>query len=475
VPRWRPALVVLGLAVLALEGLFHAETAAAITVWDTSTAYGHCYLVLPIALYLAWERRAAFTGLVPRPVPWLALLALPAAGVWFAADRFGVMEARQFVVLGLFWLLMLSVLGWRLGRVLAVPLAYLVFLVPFGAFLVPMLQDITAHFIDVGLNLFDIPHVVTDTLIEIPEGNFRVATACAGLRFLIAAVAFGALYACVIYRDAGRRLTFIAVSMVVPVLANGVRALGIVLLGHVLGSAEAGAADHIIYGWLFFSAVIAVLLLLGLPFRQDGQAFAPPAEPAAPRAVPWVGRCWGAAVTVLLLAGAGPAAAAWLDHLGQAQSAALSGEAARRIAALAPPPGCAAAPEPVLPGPGVRHFTCDGMTLEARIRLFGPLAGPATLAAWRDATTWASEEDANTVQLDLPGARWHLVSTSDPARSVAAALWLDGRPAPSGLALRRRMALGNDAGAVLVTIAVPAATPAALAFITSLARAHPAP
>jgi len=37
-------------------------------------------------------------------------------------------------------------------------------------------------------------------------------------------------------------------SIVVPIIANGFRALGIVWLGHILGSAEAAATDHVLYG-----------------------------------------------------------------------------------------------------------------------------------------------------------------------------------------------------------------------------------
>src|ERR1700742_3821081 len=98
---------------------------------------------------------------------------------------------------------------------LSAPLLYLFFLVPFGAFLTPVLQGFTAHFIDVGLGVLGIPHVVDAYFIEIPEGRFVVAEACAGLRFLIASIAFGVLYACLMYRGIWRRLGFIAASMVV--------------------------------------------------------------------------------------------------------------------------------------------------------------------------------------------------------------------------------------------------------------------
>ncbi len=470
---WTPALLARGGGAAVLAALFHAETLAAVRVWNESTAFGHCYLVAPIAGWLAWERRGAWAVLSPRPRPSVALLALPLAGIWFAADRLGLMEGRQLAVLAVVWVLVFAVLGPRIGWALAVPLAYLVFLVPFGGFLVPALQGFTARFIDAGLALLDIPHLVTATLIEIPEGNFRVAEACAGLRFLIAAIAFGALYACVIYRDPWRRVGFIAACVAVPVLANGARALGIVLLGHARGSAEAGAVDHVVYGWLFFRLVIVLLLLLGLPFRQDSRPFVPILSPSPPPQAaarsPLV-----AMAALLLLAASGPATAAWLDQRAQALEAALTGTVDRLAAALVAPPGCVAAP----PDGGPRRFACGGVQLEMRVRVFGPLAGPAVLAAWRDATSWASKEDADTTWLDLPNGRWLLVATHDPDRAAAAALWLDGAPAVPGLALRQRLALATiglgRAPVTLATIDTAATGPAALAAIRALARAWPA-
>jgi exosortase/archaeosortase family protein len=80
------------------------------------------------------------------------------------------------------------------------------------------------------------------------------------------------------YRSWKRRAAFIVVSIIVPIIANGMRVWGIVVLGYWLGDAQAATADHLIYGWVFFSMVSIILILLGLPFRQEVPAFAiPPA------------------------------------------------------------------------------------------------------------------------------------------------------------------------------------------------------
>lgn len=434
----RPALIGLAAGLACFGLLFHAEAVAAVDVWSTSTAYSHCFLVLPVALWLAWDRRAAARGLAPEPTAWPTLAAVPLGLAWFVAERLGLMEGRQLAVMLMLQALLVALLGWRLARAFAPAVIYLIFLVPVGSFLVPSLQHFTAGFIDAGLDIAGIPHFVDSFTIEIPEGIFYVAEACAGLRFLIAAVAFGALYGFMMYRGTGRRLGFLAASVIVPIVANGIRALGIVIAGHLIGNAEAAAADHIIYGWVFFSAVIVLLAVAGLPFRETTPA-PPPVPPAAPAAPASAGQAVWVAGIVALLAAAGPVAVSALARPAAAPTLALPGFAATpRCPTLGDPPG------------GPQHFSCGGVPLIARVRVLPAGAPPADLRAARaEATGERDAADSVTSTLAVPEtdpAAWRLVELDDPVRLTATATWIDGRPNTGGLAGRLRLAWESIAG-----------------------------
>ena len=126
---------------------------------------------------------------MPRPIA--ALLVLPLGVAWLAAERLGIMEGRQLVAISTVQVLFLAMLGRRLWLAMLGPLLYLYFLVPFGDFLTPKLQDVTTWFIRYGVDILGIPAYIDGYIIEIPEGTFFVAEACAGLRFLIASIASG--------------------------------------------------------------------------------------------------------------------------------------------------------------------------------------------------------------------------------------------------------------------------------------------
>ncbi len=368
-------------------------------------------------------------------MPAAALLTLPCIAVWLFAERLGLMEGRQLAALATVWVLVFAVLGPRVFWAFAVPLGYLVFLVPFGAFLVPALQGVTARFIDAGLGVLAIPHTVDQTSIEIPEGQFLVAEACAGLRFLIASIAFGALYAVTVYRSPGRRIAFIAVSIVVPILANGIRALGIVLLGHLKGSAAAGAVDHILYGWLFFSAVLLLLVILGLPFRQDTAARVDHAPRLSRRAA---GRdVLAAAGLTLALAFVGPSVAWGLSR--RAWTEAIPSPIP--LTRLVLPAGCRS-----MPAVPERHFDCGGAEVRVIVETRGPHADAGMIIA--DLRAYApvapvidgDAEDVHHATFADGNGLWRLDSTEQPEAATAAAVWLGGRFSPGDL--KDRAALG---------------------------------
>jgi exosortase A len=455
----RDTRVGLAIGLVGLGALFHAEVAAAVRTWIASTAYNHCFLVIPIVAYLIWDRRASLQGLTAAPMPFAAVLVLPLGAVWLAAERLGIMEGRQLAAVSMFEVLFLALFGRHLWRALSGPLLYLYFLVPFGDFLTPQLQDFTSWFTQHGLNILGIPAYIDGYIIEIPEGTFFVAEACAGLRFLIASVAFGVLYALLMYRSTGRRIVFVVASVIVPIIANGFRALGIVVLGHVLGSAQAAATDHVLYGWMFFSVVILLLIALGLPFRQDEQperavASAMPTDPGAARAGVFAG------LAVAVAAALGPLVVTGLTTA-----------SATPVAVLQPfdlAPACVNEGSAGTPSWGsvghaiVQRVRCGVTEMNVETEVFPSRSTAAPINAERRHLTRSPDADdvseapvLTKTGAALPG--WRFIRADSPGFFVAAAgLWIDGQPATPGLRMRLLMARTSVTGVnhapVLVTI-----------------------
>lgn len=270
--------------------LIHYATAAAIVgVWMRSDTFAHGFVIPPIVGWMIWRRRRRLSALPVRPAP-AALLALTALGaLWLPSELANVQVLQQYLFALMLVATVPAVLGIAHARALSYPLCYLLLAVPFGEILIPPLIEFTAQCTVFLLQLTGIPVFRENNYLSLPSGNWSVVDACSGLRYLIASLALGAMYADMTYRGARRRLLFIAVSAVVPVFANALRAFMIVLIGHWSNMTLAIGIDHLIYGWVFFGVVSALLFWVGARWRDvdHGDAGAPPATPA-PAPVPGV-------------------------------------------------------------------------------------------------------------------------------------------------------------------------------------------
>lgn len=456
------AAIVIGLALFGFA--FRSEVSHAIKVWIASTAYDHCFLVLPIAAWLFWDRRYRLDRLSPEPFPLAIPLAAVFAIVWFLAQRLGVMEGRQLAAMAMLQALLLGVLGPRIYRAMIAPFLYLFFLVPFGGFLVPALQHFTTEFAARGLVVLGVPNFVHGNEIEIAQGTFRIAQACAGLRFLIAAIAFSVLYSLLIFRSLWKRLTFIAISLFVPVIANGFRALGIVWLGHALGSAQAAATDHVLYGYLFFSIVLALLILLGLPFREDaGDYRTAKLGTVAPTRRSFSGPVWLPAIGVGSIAMIVSIAGTRLDLAAARHPFAPPS----RFATCKPLSG-ATSPRWVTRGGRLARFSCDGGDIVLSIVAFPRQIDPEPVVDTQRRLGGLNWREVHMASLRLGGNRpaWTLAISRHGKKVVASILKLDGHLSEGTLRARTHMVLNEVFGEAKPAFVLAARTsgPAAAAL-----------
>jgi exosortase A len=263
--------IVLG-TLLALNGTVQAL----ITTWYESNVFNHCFLIVPIAAYLGWQRRAHLAAATVAPEWRGVILVALAALVWLfgaATDTLIIEEVSLVIIVQA---LILTIFGASIFRILLFPLLFLFFAVPFGVELVPELQTVTAFLSVTLLKLVGVPVFSDGYLISVPSGNWYVADACSGIRYVIASLALGALFAGLMYVTWWRRLLVLVVAVIVPIIANGIRAFGIILLAYESNNELAQGIDHLIYGWLFFTLVSCLVLAVGMSFRETTQSASRP-------------------------------------------------------------------------------------------------------------------------------------------------------------------------------------------------------
>lgn len=299
---WGRALAVLGAAWLGLFWVTFEQWAQMAHQWWNIDTYSHILLIPPIVAWLAWNRMAELAKLVP--VGWLPGMAGVILGllVWLAGTWQDINLIAQAGTVFAFQSAVFAVLGLRAGLLLVFPLGYMAFLVPFGDEIIPPLQFVTAE-IATALTMWSgIDTVADGILIDTPAGLFIVAEECSGVKFLVAMVALGVLVAHTCFSSWNRRAWFLLACVVVPILANGIRAWATIFIAQYIGAEAAGSFDHIVYGWVFFGLVIAMVLGVAWRWfeREPEEAGWSASELAA---LPFVARAERRAVAPALAAG----------------------------------------------------------------------------------------------------------------------------------------------------------------------------
>lgn len=466
---WRLPLLQ-GLLLLALLLWSQWQAAAGMAqLWWRSDTFAHALLVPPIALWLVWRQRAALAALQPRAC-WPGLLALLAALAISSAGRLAEVNALQhFGVVFSLQALVLCLFGWQVVRQIGFALIFLLFAPPFGDFLVQTMMLQTADFTIGALRLIGIPVYREGLSFVIPSGNWSVVEACSGLRYLFASFMVGTLFAYLNFQRWPARLGFALVSLLVPVVANWLRALLIVLLGHYSSNRIATGADHLIYGWVFFGFIMMIMFWIGGRWAdrqartdQDGVGRVAVALPAATSAWPML----LASALLLVLPGQ------WVERL-------QAGDARTPDAGVLTPPLTAGAwREAVAQDPNWAPFFV-GASLQRQMSLSAGdepavLVDIAVFPAQRDGAKaitsvntlvrssdgrWANMGERRVESVDGPVAQssWSLrAAASERQLHLARRLfWVDGRFTGSEreakwLGLRQRVAGRGDLQVVLV-------------------------
>lgn len=258
--------------VVVMPAIFYSTASSMFHTWVMSETYTHGFLILPISIWLFWQRRSVLARMTPAPNFYVLILLLCAGVTWLLADLVDVLVAQQLAFVAILVLSFWTVMGNRITARVLFPLGFLFFAVPMGESLIPPMREYTATVLVALVKLVGIPVYRDGMFISLPSGNWSVVEACSGVRYIIASVTLGSLFAYLSYNSIGKRLTFIVISVLVPIVANGLRAFMIVMLGHFSDMTIAVGVDHLIYGWLFFGLVMFILFSIGLKWRDPETA-----------------------------------------------------------------------------------------------------------------------------------------------------------------------------------------------------------
>jgi exosortase D (VPLPA-CTERM-specific) len=223
------------------------------------------YFILPIVLYLLWEKRSDLHA-VPSTPSWGGIFLIGAGVALYWLGELGGEYTTLFlslwlVVIGLCWMH----LGWRKLKVIGFPLAFLLVMFPppqliYGN-LTLQLKLISSRIGVRMLQFLGMSAYREGNIIDLGFTQLQVVDACSGLRYLFPLIALGFLLV-YYYRGAFWKRALIVLSAIpVTIFTNSIRIASVGILYRYFGGRVAEGFFHGYSGWLIFMAGLSMLLL----------------------------------------------------------------------------------------------------------------------------------------------------------------------------------------------------------------------
>lgn len=247
------------LLLLAVAVLYWPDTVALGRYWhgqDTNAQTG-----VVIALFCGWllfRARARFERIPMAPAPWACLPLIACAAVSLIGWRAGILTVQLCFLPLIFWLALLSMLGWQAARLAGFAIGYLYFSLPGWKLLAPALQRLTAWAAGIIGPVLGVPVTVAGTTASLPGGiTFTVAPPCSGVDFLTIGLAIAFLYGELERARLRRRAGLIAGMVLLAIVSNWLRVILILAIAYISQMRSPLATrDHVALGWVVFACAL---------------------------------------------------------------------------------------------------------------------------------------------------------------------------------------------------------------------------
>ena len=257
--------------------------------WATDDNYSHGFVVAPLAVYFAYERRDALKAAVQKPTV-LGLAIIVGSLATLVAGTLGAeLFLTRVSLIGVLAGGVLFVWGWQHARILLFPLSFLLLMVPIPAILFNQiafpLQLLASRFGEWTLQLASIPVLREGNVMILANTTLEVAEACSGIRSMVSLVTLAIVLSYFSDARAWMRIGLTLAAIPVAILANGIRVAGTGIAAHYYGPAAADGFLHSFSGWIVFVIAFAMLFVIQRAFLLLVPAKSPAAASLSNEAV----------------------------------------------------------------------------------------------------------------------------------------------------------------------------------------------
>ena len=241
-----------------------------VLLWANSDDYSHGFAIVPMALFILWQKRETLYN-APVRGSWVGLLIATGSLLVYIIARKGEMQTFASVSMIFFlWGTVIFLFGYQIFKACLFPLLILFFMIPvpaqiIAALTIPLQLLVTDASVWLA-SLFGVPIISEGNVINLPQKTFQVVQACSGLRSIMAMLTLGAFLAYFTLRSNVLRGILFLFAIPIAIAVNIFRVFVLVVVFHSLSIDLSEGTLHTVMGLAIFGIAFGLFLLASKGF-----------------------------------------------------------------------------------------------------------------------------------------------------------------------------------------------------------------
>ena len=246
--------------------LYHETIIKLVEDWSNDDNYSHGFFIPIITVYMIWSRKNTLLKHEVKQNHWGILFILIGVLLHIAGNIGAELFTMRIAIVITLWALSFYVFGTRISLKIAVPFAYLLFMIPIPAIiwnqLAFPLQLFASKLTTQWVQFIGIPIYREGNVLHLTTTTLEVVDACSGLRSLTALLALsGALAYNVSLKNLSKWVLFLA-AVPIAIFVNIIRLTVTAIMAQYIGEKAAQGFLHDGSGLLIFGLALVLLFSL---------------------------------------------------------------------------------------------------------------------------------------------------------------------------------------------------------------------
>ncbi|MFC1814848.1 exosortase/archaeosortase family protein [Thermodesulfobacteriota bacterium] len=242
--------------------------------WYGSDDYSHGFFIVPISLFIIWQKRQTLSQISIHPSVWGLVLVVFSLLLYLVAHFAEIVTLSSFSMVLFLAGAVLYLYSYGMLKELLFPLFLLLFMIPVPAQIYATLTIPLQLFVSKAsvwlASLFGLPVYREGNVIDLPNHTLQVVQACSGLRSMISLLTLGAVFGYFTLRSNVLRTILFLSGIPAAIFVNIIRILVMILAFYYFNYDLTTGSIHTVFGVIIFMlALLFIAMMKGILLPWD--------------------------------------------------------------------------------------------------------------------------------------------------------------------------------------------------------------